>query len=165
MTKPVCVVCGGSGYLGKTDTTAVYEYNIRIIACPACNEVKEKEPADSKKLEWMENFVKGLKENINYLQEHNTDLRKQLAAAEEAYKQMQKDCRNLTEKVITNICAKCDEAEIENERLRKNAERYRWLRIALADRTSNGKSHWFCCIQTSEELDKEIDAARAEVKS
>ncbi len=44
----------------------------------------------------------------------------------------------------------------------EDAERYRWLRLALADRTNNGKSHWFCSIAAGhpEELDAAIDAAR-----
>jgi hypothetical protein len=44
----------------------------------------------------------------------------------------------------------------------KDAARYRWLRLALADRTNNGKSHWFCSIAAGrpEELDAAIDAAR-----
>lgn len=44
----------------------------------------------------------------------------------------------------------------------EDAARYRWLRSALADRTNNGKSHWFCSIAAGhpEELDAAIDAAR-----
>ena len=44
----------------------------------------------------------------------------------------------------------------------EDAARYRWLRLALADRTNNGKSHWFCSIAAGrpEELDAAIDAAR-----
>ena len=43
----------------------------------------------------------------------------------------------------------------------KDAERYQWLRTALADRSRNGKSHWICCIQEGqpEDLDADIDAA------
>jgi hypothetical protein len=44
----------------------------------------------------------------------------------------------------------------------EDAARYRWLRLALADRTNNGKSHWFCSIAAGhpEELDAAIDASR-----
>lgn len=48
----------------------------------------------------------------------------------------------------------------------EDATRYQWLRLALADRTNNGKSHWFCSIAAGhpEELDAAIDAAMAEKK-
>ena len=42
-----------------------------------------------------------------------------------------------------------------------DAERNRWLRNALSDRSENGVSHHFCSIRTSEELDDSIDAAIA----
>lgn len=47
----------------------------------------------------------------------------------------------------------------------EDAARYQWLRLALADRTNNGKSHWFCSIAAGhpEELDAAIDAARKQV--
>lgn len=43
----------------------------------------------------------------------------------------------------------------------RDAERYRWLRAALSDRTKAGKSHYFCSISEGcpEELDEAIDAA------
>ena len=52
----------------------------------------------------------------------------------------------------------------ENEALRADAERYRWLRAVLADRSGKGKSHWICCIPEgcSEDLDIAIDAAMKE---
>lgn len=48
----------------------------------------------------------------------------------------------------------------------EDAARYQWLRLALADRTNNGKSHWFCSIAAGhpEELDSAIDAARSQAK-
>jgi len=47
------------------------------------------------------------------------------------------------------------------EKAEKDAERYRWLRKALSDRSSKGKSHHFCSIDEGhpEELDGEIDSA------
>lgn len=44
----------------------------------------------------------------------------------------------------------------------RDAARYRWLRLALSDQTSKGKSHWFCSITRGrpDELDAAIDAAR-----
>ena len=44
-----------------------------------------------------------------------------------------------------------------------DAGRYRWLRTALADRSNQGKSHWFCSIPEGapSELDAAIDAAIA----
>lgn len=42
--------------------------------------------------------------------------------------------------------------------LEKDAERYRWLRLALADR-EEGVSHHFCSVRYSEELDEAIDTA------
>lgn len=44
-----------------------------------------------------------------------------------------------------------------------DAGRYRWLRTALADRSNQGKSHWFCSIPEGapSELDSAIDAAIA----
>mgnify|MGYP003413416605 CR=1 FL=1 len=45
----------------------------------------------------------------------------------------------------------------------RNAERYRWLRLALADR-EKGVSHHFCSIRYSEELDEAIDAAMLAAK-
>jgi len=53
------------------------------------------------------------------------------------------------------------ELEAEVQALRKDAEWYRWLRRALADRTSNGVSHFICLIAEGrpEELDAAIDAA------
>lgn len=44
-----------------------------------------------------------------------------------------------------------------------DAGRYRWLRTALADRSNQGKSHWFCSIPEGapSELDSAIDAALA----
>jgi hypothetical protein len=53
------------------------------------------------------------------------------------------------------------ELERELEALRKDAERYRWLRSSLADR-DKGKSHHFCSIRAGcpEELDAAIDAAK-----
>ena len=43
----------------------------------------------------------------------------------------------------------------------KDAARYQWLRKALSDRSSKGKSHHFCSIEAGhpEELDREIDSA------
>ena len=57
------------------------------------------------------------------------------------------------------LCTLYGMAEAECKMLRKDAERYAWLREALADRTGNGKSHWFCCIADGrpEELDAAID--------
>lgn len=45
----------------------------------------------------------------------------------------------------------------------RDAGRYRWLREALADRSSKGRSHHFCSIREGcpEELDTAIDTARA----
>ena len=45
----------------------------------------------------------------------------------------------------------------------RDAERYRWLRLALADR-EKGVSHHFCSIRYSEELDEAIDAAMLAAK-
>jgi hypothetical protein len=44
-----------------------------------------------------------------------------------------------------------------------DAERYRKLRVALADRSSNGRSHYLCSISEGhpEELDASVDAIRA----
>ena len=49
---------------------------------------------------------------------------------------------------------------------RKDAERYRWLRAALSDRSAKGRSHHFCSIKEGhpEELDVSIDAAMQENK-
>ena len=46
--------------------------------------------------------------------------------------------------------------------LEADAERYRWLRKALSDRSSKGKSHHFCSIHEGhpEELDAAIDASK-----
>ena len=51
-------------------------------------------------------------------------------------------------------------------RMAEDAERYRWLRFALSDKSKNGKSHHFCSIQRGhpEELDDAIDAAIAAEK-
>lgn len=44
---------------------------------------------------------------------------------------------------------------------RRDAELYRWLRMALSDRSSNGRSHYICSIAAGhpEELDEAIRAA------
>ena len=49
---------------------------------------------------------------------------------------------------------------------RNDAERYRWLRAALSDRSAKGRSHHFCSIKEGhpEELDVSIDAAMQEDK-
>jgi len=59
-------------------------------------------------------------------------------------------------------CPDCTHPTPDDEELRRDAERYRWLRRALSDR-ANGKSHWFCLIPDGcpEELDAPIDAALA----
>jgi hypothetical protein len=54
-----------------------------------------------------------------------------------------------------------EELERECAELRRDAERYRWLRLALSDRGKSGRSHWICAIPEGkpEELDAAIDAA------
>lgn len=48
----------------------------------------------------------------------------------------------------------------------RDAERYRWLREALSDRSMHGRSHHFCSISNGhpEELDEAIDSTIASVK-
>ena len=54
----------------------------------------------------------------------------------------------------------------QDAQTREYAERYTWLRKALADRAKHGVSHWICSIQEGhpEELDEAIDAAIAAAK-
>lgn len=49
----------------------------------------------------------------------------------------------------------------EVEPYKADAERYRWLRLALSDRSMHGRSHHFCSISNGhpEELDQSIDVA------
>jgi hypothetical protein len=75
---------------------------------------------------------------------------------------LQDDDRNLSKWLASRPGARRLAREAaELEALRKDAERYRWLRSSLADR-DNGKSHHFCSIRAGcpEELDAAIDAAK-----
>lgn len=58
------------------------------------------------------------------------------------------------------------ELQAKLEEARKDAERYRWLRHALSDRSRNGRSHHFCSIAEGrpEELDAAIDDAMSQEK-
>ena len=72
------------------------------------------------------------------------------------------DIKNFLRGYATEYAKAALAAHAPADSVLEDAARYRWLRLALADRTNNGKSHWFCSIAAGhpEELDAAIDAAR-----
>jgi len=64
----------------------------------------------------------------------------------------------VNERNVSQLIDDLSAARRENAELRKDAERYRWARNALADK-EKGVSHWFFCVGCSEELDAAIDEA------